>query len=441
MLRRGTDYSFNDSGFALGLTTTLPARLADLLDLALAAYVADRRVPRPGAAELSAGRTWARQLDVRIGVRDSEFWIDQGGSIAADLLRDLTDDSWTLIFDEFDGAAMFTESIVRLPLSLVDRPDSVALFSGGLDSLAGAVMALEGGRNPLLLSVETNTRMAATQRNLRRLMRSHWPLVGSATASVGLLGGESSEPSQRARGFLFLALAGALAAASDIETVEVYENGIGAIGLPYLPNQEGAHTTKAMHPATLKAMHRLASCAAGKSVKYENPSLWLTKAEMCSRIPDEIQHLVPLSESCDTAFSYRGEEAARCGRCTSCLLRRQALWAAGLEYLDERQKVRIDLVRGDAAEDTSEAIQLLSMLDQAERIDRALRNQDPWTAFVHSFPELLQVAISPADRKACLRLYASYSREWHRFPSLYVDRYFDRPSADADLLVGGHIYV
>src|SRR6202034_707550 len=202
----------------------------------------------------------------------------------------------------------------------------------------GALVALEEGRCPLLFSVETNPRMAATQRSLKTLIRRRWPMTRTAAASVQLHGEESNEASQRARAFLFLSLAGLAAAAAGIDRVEVYENGVGAIGLPYLPNQEGAHTTKAMHPLTLQRMTMLVSCVADQPVVFANPSLWLTKAELCMRIPKEHRSLVPESESCDTAFSYRGDDF-RCGTCTSCLLRRQSLWAAGLGDLDERQTV------------------------------------------------------------------------------------------------------
>ena len=439
VLRRGRDYSFNDAGFALALTANLSPRLADLLDLALAVYVVDRREARPGASELSAGRTWARELVIRIGVRDPQFWRKEGGSVASSLLCGLTDDSWSFKFEEFAGTELFTELTTRLPLVVNYELDCVGLFSGGLDSLAGVLLALEDGRRPLLLSVETNNRMAATQRFLRQKIRRHWPLVCSASASVGLHGDESREPSQRARAFLFLSLAGVVAAAARIRSVEVYENGVGAIGLPYLPNQKGTHTTKAMHPTTLQMMHQLVSCVAGQPVEYNNPSLWLTKAELCVRIPDEKRGMIPLSESCDTAFSYRGEDVARCGKCTSCLLRRQSLWAAGLGCLDNRQQVRVDLVGDGGGDEASAGVQLLCMLDQAERIERALAHPDPWTSLLYLFPELLNVAQSAAEREACLRLYATYVSEWHRFPSHLVDRYLVRSESHASQLVGGRI--
>jgi 7-cyano-7-deazaguanine synthase in queuosine biosynthesis len=423
-LNRGRDVSFDASRLGSVLTADVTPRMADLIDIALAAYVVDRSQRRPGARQTAAGRTWGRAISVRLGVRDVDFWMERRNALS-DLLHWLTDDEWNLDFASSTVAPLDIEVARRLPLPL-DGAGSVALFSGGLDSLAGALIAFDSGRRPLLLSIETNSRMGATQRSLRRLLREHWPDAVSSSTLVELHGAEASEPSQRARAFLFLALAGAAATACDLEVVEVYENGIGAIGLPYLATQEGAHTTKAMHPHTLCRFAALVTSVAGRPVRYVNPSLWSTKAELCRFVAPGQRHLIPVSESCDTAFSYRGDVVYRCGTCTSCLLRRQALWAAGLEELDARQPVRTDVTAlgCDAARPATGS--LLAMLDQAERLDAALSEGEPWAALTSQFPDLTEVARSPIEQQACLTLYRTYVDEWRCFPSPLVDRYLAR---------------
>lgn len=423
-LNRDRDFSFDASGLGAVLATDPTPRVADLIDIALASYVVDRSQRRPGARQTASGRTWGRAISVRLGVRDVDFWMEHRNSLG-ELLHWLTDDEWNLDFASSTVAPLGIEVARRLPLPL-DGADRVALFSGGLDSLAGALIAFGAGRHPLLLSIETNSRMGATQRSLRRLLREHWPDAVSASTLVELHGAEASEPSQRARAFLFLALAGAAGTACELEVVEVYENGIGAIGLPYLATQEGAHTTKAMHPHTLCRFAALVTSVAGRPIRYVNPSLWSTKAELCRLVAPGQRHLIPVSESCDTAFSYRGDGVYRCGTCTSCLLRRQALWAACLEELDARQPVRTDVTAlgCDAASPATGS--LLAMLDQAERLDAALSKGEPWAALTSQFPDLSEVARSPAEQQACLTLYRTYVDEWRCFPSPLVDRYLAR---------------
>lgn len=433
-LIRGRDFSIDDSRLGAVLTTELAPRIADLIDIALAAYVVDRSQQRPGARETAAGRTWGRAIAVRVGVRDVAFWRGQNSPLSG-LLQWLTDDDWNLDFVAPTAAPLGIEVAQRLALPF-DGADRVALFSGGLDSLAGALMALDAGRRPLLLSIETNSRMSATQRSLRRLLREDWPSSVSASVLIELHGAEASEPSQRARAFLFLALAGAVASSCDLEVVEVYENGIGAIGLPYLATQEGAHTTKAMHPHTLCRFAALVTSVAGRPIRYVNPSLWSTKSELCRLLAPGQRQLIPVSESCDTAFSYRGDGVHRCGICTSCLLRRQALCAAGLEDLDARQPVRTDVTALGCNAIPSATASLLAMLDQAERLDAALSEGAPWVALTSQFPNLREVARSPAEQQACLKLYRTYVEEWRRFPSPLVDRYLARGTSPIHPLQG-----
>lgn len=433
-LIRGRDFSFNDSRLGAVLTTNLTPRLADLIDIALAAYVVDRSQRRPGARQTKAGRTWGRAIRVRVGVRDVDFWMEQSNSLS-ELLQWLTDDDWNFDFVASTAAPLGIEVAQRLALGL-GGADRVALFSGGLDSLAGALMALDTERRPLLLSIETNSRMGATQRSLRRLLREDWPSAVSASALVELHGAEASEPSQRARAFLFLALAGTVASSCDSEVVEVYENGVGAIGLPYLATQEGAHTTKAMHPYTLCRFAALVTSVAARPIRYVNPSLWSTKAELCRLVAPDQRHLIPVSESCDTAFSYRGDGVHRCGTCTSCLLRRQALWAAGLEELDARQPVRTDVMALGCDAVPCGTASLLAMLDQAEQLDAALSEGEPWAALISQFPDLREVAPSPAEQQACLKLYRTYVDEWRCFPSPLVDRYLARGASPVHSLQG-----
>jgi len=73
-------YWLNEQRIADGFGIELPPRLQDLLTVAMATYVADRRALRP----LATLGLWGRKLALRIPVRDSGFWSKADGAALPD---------------------------------------------------------------------------------------------------------------------------------------------------------------------------------------------------------------------------------------------------------------------------------------------------------------------------------------------------------------------
>ena len=229
------------------LGKTPPGPVMDLIELVAAIHLVDRAERRPRATK--PGDSWSRRLHLIIGVREPKWW---SGPAVHDrlvgLLRALTDDKWLIDFVPRVAPRRPAECIQFLFQS-VSGGDGVALFSGGLDSLAGLAADADGGATPLALSVESDSRVAKNQRDvLEAFNRGLSKSIVRAPAELHLKSAPAVEKSQRARGFGFLALAAAFAALAGLESVHVYENGIGAINLPYTSAQTGAHGTRAMHP-------------------------------------------------------------------------------------------------------------------------------------------------------------------------------------------------
>src|SRR5207248_1931665 len=135
---------------------------------------------------------------------------------------------------------------------------AVALFSGGLDSLAGLGRDLQAGRPLVLVSGATTGRISSVQANLlSAVATSLHRALPSVIVPFSLIAAPTpGERSQRSRGFMFLVLGFATAITAGLRQLRVYENGVGAINLPYLESQVGTHSTRAMHPLTLdKAEH------------------------------------------------------------------------------------------------------------------------------------------------------------------------------------------
>jgi 7-cyano-7-deazaguanine synthase in queuosine biosynthesis len=329
-------------------------------------------------------------------------------NLLTELLTWLTDDSWSLEFCQLpEGAGPLDESQGFL-FDTVPGDSVPVLFSGGLDSAAGLAAHLLSG-NAVAISVDTNNWMQHVQARVLSDLQAlsvHQCVPLRYRVSVGR---SSVETSQRSRGMLFLAVGIATAWALRQDRLRVFENGIGAINLPYLRSQFGSQATRSMHPRTLRLMKQLAAAVSSRPFHLEAPALKTTKAQLIEMVPAVAEPALALTVSCDTGFSARVRDHAPCGACTSCLLRRQALHAAG----------KADLDKADAYRDSSpvRSVALQAMLWQVARIRACLDQADPWTTLVSEFPEILDTApLAPADVTS---LYRSYIREWDSIQSSF----------------------
>ena len=398
-LRLGCEAQLDGNEVIYRLARELPSAAADLLEIAAMAYAADRLVSRPSDRKGRDGSGWGRQLWLEIPVRNPDMWNSVGGQVAA-LLHWLTDDEWTVEFSQLSEGSGPLDTRQGFLFDTVPRSSSLALFSGGLDSALGLAHDL-GTSGAVLVSVYTNNRMKAAQ---RRVLRALETAAGSACVHLQYrvsLAEPERENSQRTRGLLFLATGIATAWTLGQDQLRVFENGIGAINLPYLRSQEGPQATRSMHPRTLRMMEDLAS-AVGRCFTIVAPYLHLTKAEVVRCVPEIACAGIAAAISCDMAFATRKPGPVQCGTCKSCLLRRQALIAGGRSDGDELSCYRTRSPAGAAP--------LAAMTWQLDRLHDCLNTADPWQGIVSEFPPIIDVErIAPAQ---LVRLYGAYVREW-----------------------------
>lgn len=354
-----------------------PVQVDDVLDVGMAVYATDRLVRR-----VKARGSWEpRDLSLRVPVAHPEVWETLRAPLI-ELLEWLTTDRWTLDFVAADGRRRNRPASV-VPPRLPERP-FVGLYSGGLDSLAGVIAqaqdpafdaaVLVGGQAaPRLKGLQTKQRAELAA----RLPHLHWEAFRGFRHPYkpGQLGKwqvaeQKQEKSQRSRAFLFLVFGAVTAYAYRTDTLHVYENGPGAINLPYTPAFGGADLTRAMHPKTLVLAARFFTALFGEPFQVVNPSLWLTKGEMCGRVAGwGLGDLVTVTKSCDS-FPLR-EARDQCGLCTSCLLRRISLHAAGLRFADqEPAQYRDDIYAMNTGTSDRHLRPYFYMLEQARTLDR-----------------------------------------------------------------------
>lgn len=150
------------------LARDVPDEFLDLLDLAAYVYAADQATSRGGIAAEDLGRRWRRRLYFRVPVRRPDFWTDPDThGLLTDVLSFLTDDEYLLDFRPRAGKGpSFQQYLDFGTTPLTGEIDEVVMFSGGLDSLAGAVEeCVNHSRRVLLLNHRSSSKLA--QRQLR----------------------------------------------------------------------------------------------------------------------------------------------------------------------------------------------------------------------------------------------------------------------------------
>jgi Predicted PP-loop superfamily ATPase len=399
----GNDVILDGSTIVSGLVDAIPAVGADLLEIATVAYAVDRILPRPTEREAEKSGGWGREIWVEVPVREPVLWHSHAGSLSA-LLHWLTDDQWKFDFVQLDvghGPLDVKQGVLFDTLPSGIPP---VLFSGGLDSACGLYLDLLR-HDAIAVSVHTNTWMHHVQRQVSHGLSSRTSHSVVPLRYRVCLPRASSESSQRTRGFLFLSAGVSAALALRCNKVSVSENGIGSINLPYLRSQEGAQATRSMHPRTLGLMESLATKVIGHTFQISAPYRTITKAELLAQIPREADSILARTVSCDTAFAARVKDHSPCGRCTSCLLRRQAIYGAGRNSLDDHVSYRYP---------AADTVALSAMLWQVLRLRECLSASLPWLGLVEDFPEI-EFARHYMTAEEIIRLYKCYVDEWDLF--------------------------
>lgn len=397
----------------------VPDVVADLIGVASAVHAADRLVPRESGH-------WTRHLRIRLPVRRPERWMSAGVSAALEkVLAFLTEDLWEFEFVARNARRSRVQRVLPRPGS-----SRVALFSGGLDSLVGLATEAEWQREGTLhlVSLATSSRLLHRQKRLLKAALRHErlaiaPVVVPFRLHCRQPERACEENSQRTRGFLFGSVGAAVAELIGARSVSIFENGVGAINLPLTPAQLGAQSTRSCHPVALAKLGDFVSVLLEKDLQFDLPLLFLTKGESCRFLQQsKLRQLIGETVSCDS-FPLRMKDIDHCGHCSSCLLRREALWTAGIA--EDAKRYQLDLLKDGSASAGADSLPLKEMLWQVFRLRRALNCDDPWSALAVEFPALRetarQIALSSGRpikmvRRELCRLYGRYCDEWSAFP-------------------------
>ena len=166
------------SGIELTTGQDLSPVVRDLVTTAAYVLLADGAVSR-GRLNDPLEHKWRREMLLRIPVSDPDRWRSALPQLI-ELLAFATEDSWAF---EFRQGAADGQLTLNLEPPANDPPTCVCMFSGGLDSLTGALRLVDEGDRPVLASHWTSPQGRVNRQRVvegLRLVRPAWRFPNAA---------------------------------------------------------------------------------------------------------------------------------------------------------------------------------------------------------------------------------------------------------------------
>ena len=326
----------------------------DFLFLASVVYGVDKLVSRDRTDD-----RWTRTFELALPVSDSQKW----SIVKYDLencLSFLTGDVWTIHFADHQHELYRPKQRMRPRRNIPPRAkaNAVCLFSGGLDSLIGAIDYLESHMSDQLFLVGHHDRsrgpMSDQCRLYEVLKKNYKPRLDLLQVRVGAkpmrLGWEISrqETTLRSRSLLFIVL-GIYAARSmgDRVPLLIPENGAIALNILLTPSRRGSCSTRTAHPFFLGTLRNILVKLGIENPLY-NPLEGKTKGECVENCLNQtlLHSVAKDSVSCAKRGhnrTWKNRTALGCGRCVPCIYRRASLHKVGLDT----ETYGLDICTGD----------------------------------------------------------------------------------------------
>ncbi|MDR1679919.1 MAG: hypothetical protein LBR81_09130 [Prevotellaceae bacterium] len=310
----------------LPFANRVSSEVVDFFILATCVYGIDRFVER----KTNSIDGWSRELKVDLPVTDVTKWQIAKNELES-LFSFLTGDYWEIDFHK----TQFAYPDKPLSDNFNVNFSQVNLFSGGLDSLIGAIDFLQSRPNEKIIFTSHYDRempgpMGDQKELLKRLQDAykdqfaHVPSV-EITLSYSTI---NKETTFRSRSIIFIGMALLVAQTKNVPII-VPENGTVSLNYPLSPSRRSACSTRTTHPTYMSKISILWA-KMGIHTHISNPYEFCTKGEMVSHCENLtlLEQLVELSNSCGKRghrINWESPSATHCGLCMPCTYRRASL--------------------------------------------------------------------------------------------------------------------
>jgi len=291
----------------------------DFLYFTVYISIIDRLIKRAWFAD-----NWSRNIEVEIPVSSPLDW-EKVKSEFEKALNFLSGDNWSLSFINIQHDYFATE---ELPLEENNKTfKKICLFSGGLDSLIGAIDLVENDDNIILSSYyDGHGALLGRQNDIFTPIKQDKNIFLNQFTLKRM---KSNEDTTRARSVLFLGLAVYSAINLKISKIITPENGLISVNLPLTSSRAGANSTRTMHPYFISTFQNALSIL-GHKIEIENPYIYKTKGQMLEECKNKplLDTLIKRTISCShpsmMQYWYR-RDIKHCGYCMPCIIRRASI--------------------------------------------------------------------------------------------------------------------
>jgi 7-cyano-7-deazaguanine synthase in queuosine biosynthesis len=375
---------------------SVPPLFHDLLELATYVYSADQ-VVRRGADDVdSFGDGWRRDLHFVVPVRDPDFWnSEQVKETLCSTLGFLSDDQYQFDFVKLDQDHQFQDYLeFNDTQQMYGMPEQVVMFSGGLDSLAGAIdEVVNQKRRVLLVTHKSTSKLNKRHRTLEEMLaeKAGGNVPHRISVRVHKTKELNHEYTQRSRSFLYVSIGATIARMLGLKSVRFYENGVISLNLPVCAQVVGGRATRTTHPKVMKGFQDIISLVAGEVFTVENLYIWKTKADVVKVITDAgCYDLIKHSMTCTHTWEMTNQHT-HCGGCSQCIDRRFAMLAAKADQYDPTEHYKFDVfTQSRDAQDQKKNVDKIMAAAYLERANQVKGLTDV-AQFISSYPDVGRV--------------------------------------------------
>ena len=376
--------------------SSVPAKFHDLLEIATYVYSADQVILRGADDVDNFGYGWRRDLHFVVPVRNPDFWNgEQVQEVLCSTLGFLSDDQYRFDFVKLDQDHQFQDYLeFNDTQQIYGMPEQVVMFSGGLDSLAGAIdEVVNQKRRVLLVTHKSTSKLNKRHRTLEDMLaeKAGDNVPHRITVRVHKTKELNHEYTQRSRSFLYVSIGATIARMLNLKSVRFYENGVISLNLPVCAQVVGGRATRTTHPRVMKGFQDLLSLVAGEPFTVENLYIWKTKADVVKVITDAGCHdLIKHSMTCTHTWEMTNQHT-HCGGCSQCIDRRFAVLAAKADQHDPAEHYKFDVfTQSRDAQDQKKNVDKIMAAAYLERANQVKGLTDV-AQFVTSYPDVGRV--------------------------------------------------